>query len=137
MFSAVIKPLVVNMTILFSLIFNANLFFPFSSKNGAHLETKNDVRRCCIVYGFVMYDVSNSAVSENELRLSHDRHFSDDIIYRKNGWAVMYVHRCYRTVHHWRSVRLCRSDRFCICIRCRHIVSLVFFNVKRKMLYGL
>ncbi len=32
MFSAVIKPLVVNMTILFSLIFNANLFFLFVEK---------------------------------------------------------------------------------------------------------
>ncbi|MGG6432255.1 ATP-binding protein [Anoxybacillus sp. D401a] len=32
MFSAVMKPLVVNITILFSLIFNANLFFPFRRK---------------------------------------------------------------------------------------------------------
>ncbi|AKS37851.1 sporulation kinase [Anoxybacillus gonensis] len=32
MFSAVIKPLVVNITILFSLVFNANLFFPFRRK---------------------------------------------------------------------------------------------------------
>ena len=46
MFTSVIKPLVVNIAILFSLIFNANLFFPFRRK--MHFTWKHKV-----VYGIV------------------------------------------------------------------------------------
>lgn len=46
MFTSVIKPLVVNIAILFSLIFNANLFFPFRRK--MHFTWKQKV-----VYGIV------------------------------------------------------------------------------------
>ena len=53
MFIAVIKPFVVNITILFSLIFNANLFFPFRRK--MVLTWKQKVIYVAIVRGLVPF----------------------------------------------------------------------------------
>ncbi|MBB6177986.1 two-component system sporulation sensor kinase B [Anoxybacillus tengchongensis] len=137
MFVAIIKPLVVNITILFSLVFNANLFFPFRRKMVLTWKQK-------VIYGIVssftailcmMYPIQPLAKTNFDFRM---------IVILV---TTLYIGKtagllCTFTVV---IVRLIIGGPFAYVGSAvsvfAYIVGMMFrtsfFNVKRKILYGL